>query len=462
MESKVSNPSLPIYQTKNLLGLPTEFFKNTALFCHQHEEDLGDFFEMKVPKRKLFVTFRPSVIRNVLQTQAKDFQKSPSYDLLKNFLGNGLVTSEGDFWKKQRRIAQPVFYKARLTQLVETMGTMSQAYVDRLWKRAKKEREEHREVLGLTVNIAEEMMAITSDIVLQTLFSASQNQDKAHIFHSVTFFQELFIRQLYRPYERPFHGIMGLNRKFDRLKREFDEQILSLIEGRRTLIGEKPNDLLTMLLEAQDDETGEGMSDLQLRDEAITIYMAGHETSSNALSWTLYLLSQHPEYVQKIQEEEKEVLNGRIPGIADINRLTFTKQVLEEGMRLYPPAYVVSRQATKDLEIEGISIPKDSIVYMSIFALQRSPKYWKDPLLFRPERFEESKIGKRAKMTYLPFGAGARMCIGNHFAMMEMQILLIILLKQFDIQWVPHQDIQMQTLVTLKPKGGIQLKLIPR
>ena len=311
--------------------------------------------------------------------------------------------------------------------------------------------------------MAHEMMQVTADVVLQTLFTSSNDRDKERMYESMEFLQKMVLRRVYKPYMTPWYFLNGDQWKFNRKKKGLDNLINGMIQQRRELPqDQRPPDLMTMLLETVDEETGEHMPDSQLLDELKTIYIAGHETSANALCWTLYLLSQHPEVMEKLREEEQRVLNGRRPTFHDLMQMQYTKQVIEEGMRLYPPAYTISRCANADDEVEGYHIPKDTIVYMSIYALHRSPKYWDDPEAFKPDRFSPENNTGQEKLSYMPFGAGARMCIGNNFAMMEMQLLLSQLIKSFDFELIQEQTIELEPLVTLKPLYGIQMKVIAR
>ncbi len=219
-------------------------------------------------------------------------------------------------------------------------------------------------------------------------------------------------------------------------------------------------DLLTMLLEARDEDTGEGMSDRQLRDEAITIFAAGHETSANAMSWTLYLLAKHPEVMERLRLEVAEVLGDRPPTFADLRRLQYTRQVIEEGMRMYPPAWAVGREAIDADEIAGQYIPRKSIIFISIYALHHHPDLWENPEIFNPDRFSAEQSKERSRWHYLPFGAGPRMCIGNNFAMMEMQIVLAMITQKFRLKLTDDQAVEMEALITLKPRNGVWMEVL--
>jgi len=445
------NNNIPLYKGKGIFGLSTDFLKNVAQFTHEKEAEMGDFYRVRllIP---LFVAFRPDIIKHVLQTNAKNYRKSRAYTQLKLALGNGLVTSEGQFWRRQRKMAQPAFYKARLEELFIEMNKVTDSYMLDL-----KNRIEQKQI----IDASKEMMQVTADIALRTLFSSDNPNEQESTYRMMSEMQEYVINRIHHPFQIPLQYINGNHRKFKQYRKTFNTNIFQLIEGRRRM-KTRPNDLLSMLLDAKDAETGEGMTDEQLRDEAITIFSAGHDTSANALSWTLHLLAQHPEIVIKLRIEEEKVLNGQAPTFDQLRQLQYHQQVIEEGMRLYPPAHAVVREAIEEDEIEGVKIPKNAVVFISIFALHRSPKYWKNPLQFNPDRFSPEQKKQQPKLTYMPFGAGARMCIGNHFAMMEMQLLLARLIRHFDFDVVSKEPIDFIPLITLKPKNAIQLICKPR
>ena len=263
---------------------------------------------------------------------------------------------------------------------------------------------------------------------------------------------------VHQPYMIPWTFLNGRRRRFWQDLGRFDNTLQEMI-GERRKMEQRPPDLLTMLLEAQDEETGEGMSDRQLRDEAITIFAAGHETSANGLAWTLYLLAQHPEMLRKVKAEVQRVLGDGLPQFEDLRNLSYTRQVVEEGMRLYPPAWAIGREAVETDEILGQTIPAKSILFLSIYALHRHPQLWTDPNRFDPDRFAPEQAKERSRWHYLPFGAGPRMCIGNNFALMEMQLLLALLVRQFNFTVAPGFTAELQPLITLKPKHGILLEL---
>ncbi len=438
---------IPTYHGKGWFGFASEIIENIAENTQALEEEYGDFYRVKGLAKPFYAIFRPSIIKYVLQTNAKNYKKSIAYDQLKIALGNGLVTSEGDFWRKQRRMAQPAFYKERLVALFDMMAAISTDYVQDL--EAKLE-------TNKSLEISQEMMTVTADIALQTLFSANDYGNQEEMYRIMVSVQEYVIKRVNQPFKIPLQYINGNHRQFLREKAVFDDLIYRVIQERRSS-KEQRNDLLAMLLDATDVDTGEGMSDEQLRDEAITIFSAGHETSANALSWTLYLLSQQPEIAAKIRAEANEVFGDKVPSFQDLHRLNYTKQVVEEGMRLYPPAHALGRENLSDDVLDGVPVAKGSVAFINIYALHRSPKYWEEPERFNPDRFAPEQVKARPKLTYMPFGAGARMCIGNHFAMMEMQLLLAMLVQKFNFRLDESHPIETQPLITLKPKHGIKL-----
>jgi len=437
----------PTYKEKGITGQGFELVKNPLDFVIKQSKLLGDFFKVPFFFRTIYVTTNLEAIRHVLQVNHKNYQKSPAYKQLKLALGNGLVTSEGDFWKKQRRMAQPAFYKTQLNELFEKMTGIAEDFCEELeLKRGQKE----------SIDIAPEMMQVTSDIVLKALFSTFKEQDKEEMAQTMYFAQEHIMRRTIKPWSIPFGYLNGREKRFSKAMEDFNQTIYELIDERMHSPN-PPTDLLTMLVQTRDEETGKGMTNQQLRDEAITMYAAGHETSANALNWTLMALAEEPEIVAKMRAEIKEVIGERTPSFENLRQLQYVRQVIEEGMRLYPPAYAIGRESLAEDEILEYKIPKKSIVLMSVYALQRDEKYYPNPNKFDPDRFSPEEVKKRPRLAYMPFGAGPRMCIGNHFAMMEMQLLLTLLIRRFDFVLDKNYPVDKQALVTMKPKDGIRM-----
>ena len=444
--------TIPVFKGKNPLLPGAEFIRNPFDFTIGHAKEMGDFYRVPFIFRKLFVTTNPEVISHVLQKNQKNYVKSVAYRHLKLALGNGLVTSEGDFWRRQRRLAQPAFYKTQLEELFKKMTEVAERYLGDLTQKTAS---------GKVLDLSKEMMSVTADIVLKTLFSAENPADISEMYRIMMDAQDYIVFRTTRPHLIPFGYLNGQHRRFKKDMNWFDSYIHQLIEERRTQ-ADPPADLLTMLLQTRDEDTGETMNDQQLRDEAVTLFAAGHETSSNALAWTLYLLSQHPEILKKLRLEIETVLGNRTPTFEDLRKLTYTMQVIQEGMRLYPPAFAIGRQPVEDDEILGQKIPAGSVMFISIAALHRDPKYWERPADFYPEHFEPEREKQRPRLAYMPFGAGPRMCIGNHFALMEMQLLLAMFVRQFDFELEKNHPVEPEPLITLKPKYGILMRVKER
>ncbi len=444
--------SFPVFKGKNPVLPGAEFISDPYKFSLNEGRDFGDFFRVPFFFRKVFFTTNIEVIKHVLQTNQKNYVKSVAYRNLKMALGNGLVTSEGETWRRNRRLAQPAFYKTQLEELYKAMAGVAERYCHDLSKKIKS---------NDTLEISEEMMSVTADIVLKALFSAENPAAISEMYRIMVDSQEYIVERTIAPYLTPFSYINGKHRRFKKDMAWFDGHLFNLINQRRES-GAPSNDFLGMLLDAKYEDTGEPMSDQQLRDEAITLFAAGHETSSNGLSWIFYLLTQNPDVLKKLREELDQELGNKTPSFEDLRKLSYTMQVIQEGMRLYPPAFAIGREPVEDDEINGVHIPKGSVVFVSIAGLHRDPKYWERPDEFYPERFSPENEKNRPRMAYMPFGAGPRMCIGNHFALMEMQLLLAMLVRQFDMELVTGQKIAAQPLITLKPKHGIRMRIFPR
>ena len=444
--------NVPVFKGKNPLLPGAEFLRNPYKFSLGPARDFGDFFRIPFFLRKVFFTTNLDAIKHVLQANQKNYIKSVAYRNLKMVLGNGLLTSEGQEWRRNRKLAQPAFYKTQLEGLYQSMIEVAERYCQNLSEKIKE---------NDTLEISEEMMAVTADIVLKALFSAKNPAAISEIYRIMVDSQEYIISRTVEPYLTPFHYLFGRHRRFKKDLDWFDGHLYNVINERRK--NNKPvNDLLSMLLHSRYEDTGEPMGDKQLRDEALTLFAAGHETSSNALSWTLYLLAQHPDVLRKLRKEIDAVVGGKTPSFEDLRNLRYTLQVIQEGMRLYPPAFAVGREPLEDDVILGVKIPKGSVVFISISGVHRDPKYWERPDEFYPEHFDPKHEKKRPRMAYMPFGAGPRMCIGNHFALMEMQLLLGMLVSRFDFELMTNVPVVPQPLITLKPKYGIELRLRQR
>ena len=365
----------------------------------------------------------------------------------KLLLGEGLLTSEGDFHLRQRRLVQPAFHRQRIAAYAREM-------VNRAWITGDRWRDNQ------TVEMDHEMMALTLAIVARTLFDADVDAEADEIGGALTevlrLFQTVFIpgMQLFDRLPLPH------TRRFARARGRLDATIYRLIAERRAerAGGTERGDLLSMMLTAQDAEgDGGSMTDEQLRDEAMTLFLAGHETTSNALTWTWYLLSQHPAVEARLHDEIDHVLGDRRATVDDLASLPYTRMVLSESMRLYPPAYAIGRRALEDYEVGGLVVPRGSLVVVSPLVTHRDARWFPEPERFDPERWTPDAQATRPKFSYFPFGGGTRMCIGDQFAWTEGTLLLATLAQRWRAELAVGQRVAMRPMITLRPKYGMRM-----
>lgn len=396
------------------------------------------------------ITIEPEFIQHVLQKNHRNYRKSPMhFDKLAHFLGYGLLTSEGDYWLRQRRLIQPSFHRTRLAALTDIMQQVVDDFIIKFDIAIQ---------AGKPVDIAAHMMELAFDVVARSLFSTNLVEaDLKRMAHTITVLQEFIIQQIRQPYLNWWRERSGALKQHETLAEEFSQIILNIIQQRRDA-GETRDDLLQMLLDARYEDTGEGMTDRQLFEECAIIFVAGHETSANALAWTWYLLAQHPEIVQKARAELNTVLENRKPAFEDLPKLEYLTQIIEESMRLYPPAWITDRVAAEDDEWNGIQIPKGTVVVTYFYGSHHSADLWEAPEHFNPDRFSKENKKRHVPFAYSPFGGGPRLCIGNNFAMMEMQLVLAAMLQRYDFELIANQKIESQPLITLRPKQGIFMK----
>jgi cytochrome P450 len=404
----------------------------------------GDYVGVRFGPFRYLIVNDPDSVRHVLVDNHRNYKKSRNYQGLKLVLGEGLVTSEGDFWRRQRRLAQPAFHKERLAGFARTMVSDTAAMLER-WRAV---------TAGGRFDVHQEMMRLTLRIVTRTLFSTDSEADADAVGRAMTVAIDHVNEYADAIIRIPPWIPTPKNLRFRRARRTLDALVLRIIDERRKAT-EKPNDLLSMLMSAQDEETREQMTDRQLRDEVMTLVAAGHETTANALTWAFYLLSQHPHVAERLRSEVESVLGGRRPSIEDLPRLTYTRAVLEETMRLYPPAWVIEREATADDTLGGYRVRRGSVVAMSPFTIHRNPRYWDNPNEFDPDRFSAARATARPKYAYLPFGGGPRLCIGNAFAMMEAQIILAMVASEWSLALAPGFTVELDPSVTLRPRSGL-------
>ena len=419
---------------------PADFLMNLA-------REFGDVSHFRMGKQLAFFVNHPDFVRDLFVTSHAKFHKGRALQRAKRLLGEGLLTSEEEFHLRQRRMMQPAFHRQRIAgyaaSMVDYAEKMSDAWED-----------------GASYDISHEMMHLTLNIVGKTLFSANVEDDADDVGKSLTAIVEMF-DYLLLPFSEYLEKLpIPQARRFQRAKETLDGVIYGIINERRKS-GEDKGDLLSMLLAARDEEGDRtGMSDEQIRDECLTLFLAGHETTANALTWTWYLLSQNEDAETKFHEEIDRVFaDGHLPTFEDYPNLKFTEAVLAESMRLFPPAWAVGRLVMEEHEFGGYRTPKGSLVLASQYVLHRDERFWDEPESFKPERWLRQTSIKEAgqKFIYFPFGGGIRRCIGEQFAWMEGVLLLATLGRKWKLQLAPEQKIALQPLITLRPKHGMKM-----
>jgi len=445
----ISNPLPPGPKRQAIGGNLLAFRRDTPEFLARTAREFGDVAYFTLGPQPVYLVSHPDDIKDVLVTHNKNFMKGRGLQRAKRLLGEGLLTSEGEFHTRQRRLAQPAFHRQRIA-----------AYADTMVECASRAHERWHE--GETIDLSAEMMKLTLAVVGRTLFEADVESEADEIGSALGDIMKLFqIAML--PFAELLEKLpLPSTRRFNRARARLDSTVLRLIAERRAS-GEDSGDLLSMLLLAQDEEgDGDGMTDEQLRDECMTLLLAGHETTATALTWTFYLLSQHPEVEARLHAEVDGALAGRLARFDDLRALSYTERVVAEAMRLYPPAWVLGRRAIADTSIGGYDVPRGSIVLMSQYVVHRDVRWFEDPLRFVPDRWMPEKKGALPRFAYFPFGGGPRQCIGEQFAWTEAILLLATIARRWRPRLVPGHPVALHPLITLKPKHGMRMTLMGR
>jgi cytochrome P450 len=448
--------NLPLYLFRRFFrpGNPILLFEHLA-------KTFGPISHYKLGGSNIVFINDPELIREILVTQAASFIKERTQNRMKILLGEGLITSEGEFHMRQRRIAAPAFHRQRI-----------QGYAEMMVERAAAMRANWEP--GQSFDMSAAMMELTLEIVARTLFATDVTAAIREINDEVNVIMRLYNYLIALPkaesYLRwPIPGLM----RFRKARSRLDAQVYRMIAERRAS-NEDRGDLLSMLMAARDEGDGTsgaahktpspqtGMSDRQLRDEVITIFLAGYETVANALTWTWYLLSENQTAAERMQHEIDDALQGRLPTLEDIPRLRYTEMVFAESMRLYPPAWAMGRQSTQTVELGKYRLPAGTYFFFSQYVLQRSEEFYPEPLRFDPERFTPEQKAVRPRFAYFPFGGGSRQCIGEAFAWMEGVLILATLAQRWNFHMVPGQAVDVQPKITLRPKYPIMMTAAER
>lgn len=431
------------------IGSVRRMQRDPLVFLRHVAAEYGDIAHFRLGGFHAFLLSDPSDIEDVLVTHHRRFTKGRALQRARRMLGNGLLTSEGEFHRRQRRLAQPAFHRPRVAAYGEVMTRLATRFCER--QRA-----------GETIDIAREMNQLTLAVVGRTLFGADVEPQAAEVREALTAALEMFdvsvsplaslLERLPLPRMRRFWAALA---RLDRI-------VYGIIETRRREGGDR-GDLLSMLLLAHDEEgDGGSMTNQQLRDEAMTLFLAGHETTANALAWTWYLLAQHPTAEARLHAEVDALINDRMPTSEDVPKLTFTRMVLAESMRLYPPAWAIGRRAIEAHPVGGYVVAPGSLVLASQWVVHHDPRHYPDPDRFDPDRWWPEPQALRPRFSYFPFGGGPRVCIGEAFAWMEGILLLATIAQQWRFQLVPGHPVSIQPVITLRPRHGIKMTAVRR
>jgi cytochrome P450 len=433
-----------------IVGVAFDIRRDPLAGMRRMAQDYGDIVHFRVMMQDRILLNHPDYINQVLVTQQAKFHKSElTRRITGRMLGQGLLISEGDFWRRQRRLAQPAFHRGRLGEYGATMLEIAETHV-RDWRD------------GDVRNMAQEMTALTLDIAVRTLFGTTLPGEARQVGQSMTFLMRYSLKRQRLPFRIPEKWPTPNNRRADRELEFIASLVLRMISERRAEENSVHHaDLLALLMGAVD-EDGSRMTPQQLHDEAMTLFIAGHETTAQMLGWTWYALGENPEAEARLHEELRAVLGGRSPEAADFPRLPYLQAVMNEVLRLYPPAYILARETVAPIEIGGYSMPLRSTIIFSQWVMHRDPRYYDDPDVFRPERWLDGLADRLPPGAYFPFGDGPRRCIGQGFALLEAAIVTATLAQKFSFRLAPGHPIVAEPLVTLRPRHGILMNLHAR
>ncbi|HZN94754.1 MAG TPA: cytochrome P450 [Myxococcales bacterium] len=438
-----------------LVGVLPQVRKDSLAFFVGAARDFGDVALLDFGLKQFLLVTHPDGLKHVLHDNAKNYVKG--YDVVKPLLGDGLVTAEGECWHQQRRLIQPAFHRDRIHAFARTMTEETAGMLDR-WAAAGR--------AGTPVDLFEAAMRLTQSIIVKTMFSrgglgTGEEEERVHQAFAVTL--DYFTYLMFRRPRLPDWVPTPTHRRFHHAIHTLEEVVYRLIdERRRSPPEEQQADLLSMLVHARDEKTSSQMDDRQLRDEVMTIFLAGHETTAVTLAWAWYLLSLHPEVSRRVEAEVDQVLQGREPTAGDVPKLAYTRMVVDETLRLYPAAWMFARTAVQEDQVNGYRVPAGQMLVLSPYVLHRRPDLWPNPEAFDPQRFAPENALHRHKYAYLPFSGGQRVCIGNNFALMEAILILAMAAQRYRLHLVPGRPVRARPTSTLRPQPGVWMTVHPR
>jgi len=430
----------------------SEVRRDRLAFLMDMRREFGDVSTYRIANLKFVQVNHPDGVQRVLQSNNRNYIRGSSFDLLRRYVGDGLLTSDGDYWLRQRRLMQPAFHRRRIAAFGEMMVGEAAAMLDRWAATADSER---------PVELLPEMSRLTLTVVSKALFGQAIDDDSRSLGRAVTV---LLADQIYRfdhPLAPPMFIPTPTNRRLAQAQAELDRIVYRLIERAKT--GQiDGGQWLAMLVDARDEETGEAMSPKELRDETLTMFVAGHETTAGVLTWALLMLDRHRHVRERLQAELDGVLNGRLPTTADVPKLTYTRQIIDETLRLYPSAWITNRETVADDVIGGYRVPGGHLVAISPYVVHRDPRFWPEPQRFDPDRFGPDGPGPAHHYAYIPFGGGPHLCIGNNFALLEAQLVLATVAQRYRLESAADGPIEPVALTTLRPRGSVPVRLVRR
>ncbi len=444
---------IPLTKGIPLVGSLPQIIKNPFGFLMQARDTYGDIYNLNLGISKMLILNNPRQLQHIMVDNVQNYRKGGGmWDAVRAMLGNGLVVSEGSFWMRQRRMMQPQFHRQRLAALTELMvSAIDEALTT--WEKSAN---------GSEFNVAPAFNELTMKVITRTLFGTGLDQDEMNrvskaLDYSVNYILKAIVLNSL-PSWMPAPG----RKEFEKSIAQIDETVYRIIADSRKSSGAE-NHLMAMLLDMVDDETGEGMTDQQLRDEVTTLFLAGYETTSIALTWSFDFLAHNPEMMEKLRTEVDTVVGSdRLPTFADLPKMPYSRKVLQETLRIRPSAWQLPRTAIEDDEIDGHHIPAGTNLIGLIYMCHYHPDEWDNPEVFDPERFQSEKSEKRHKFAYMPFGAGQRKCIGMDFALMEGQLALAMVAQRYALTKTTEQLAEPQLSTTLRPKDGVVVKLEKR
>jgi|SRR5579859_142937 len=428
-------------------GVLPELRQDMLGLYHDVAPKYGDIVRLHFAGVDTFMLAHPDYFKQVLQDNNRNYQRNTFFNnIVKQFVGLSLFTADGDDWLSRRRLMQPAFHRQRLSAFGAVMAASTAQVLER-WDRGAD---------GQRLEIDQEMMALTLQVAGRALFSRDLLGESRELGQAFTDLSEYMNFRMNTPFALPAFVPTRPNRKFRQATRTVDGKIFAMIHERRQG-GQPGDDLLAMLMEARDADTGQGMTDAQLRNEVAVMMFAGHETTSVTLTWALYLLSQNPQAEARLHAELDQVLAGRAPAITDLPNLAYTRAVIDETLRLYPPAFGITRQSIKADDLGGYRVPANAGITLVFYNVHRDPRFWNEPERFDPERFTPERSAGRLPFAYLPFGAGPRQCIGNQFALTEAQMVLASIAQRYQLRLVPGHPVRPHPLFTLRTSHGLPI-----